>query len=114
MGFSLMLTNRNHFPVQLHFAVKVRFPLSFALPHLPHLAFRGSSIMSSDNISNSKNTSTSNHNNMDADRIIAKAQELFPAYFQLQDLELKMGKLQWERGQIADPKVRASCLLFRS
>jgi hypothetical protein len=27
---------------------------------------------------------------------------------------LKMGKLQWERVQIADPKVRASCLLFRS
>jgi hypothetical protein len=51
---------------------------------------------------------------MDADRIIAKAQELFPEYFQLQDLELKMGKLQWERSQIADPKVRASCLLFRS
>jgi hypothetical protein len=111
MGFSLMLTIET--TSKFIFGVKVRFPLSFALPHLPHLAFRGSSIMSSDNMSSSKNTSTRNHN-MDADRIIAKAQELFPEYFQLQDLELKMGKLQWERSQIADPKVRASCLLFRS
>jgi hypothetical protein len=108
MGFSLMLTIET--TSKFIFGVKVCFPLSFALPHLPHLAFRGSSIMSSDNMSSSKNTSTT----MDADRIIAKAQELFPEYFQLQDLELKMGKLQWERAQIADPKVRASCLLFRS
>jgi hypothetical protein len=45
---------------------------------------------------------------LDAERIIAKAKELFPEYFNLQELRLKLGKLQWERAKLADAKVRTT------
>ncbi len=50
--------------------------------------------------------------NTDAERIIAKAKELFPEYFHLQELGLKLGKLQWERARLADAKVRTTRLIF--
>ena len=50
--------------------------------------------------------------NIDAERIIAKAKELFPEYFHLQKLKLKLGKLQWERANIADAKVRPTRLIL--
>ena len=52
--------------------------------------------------------------NIDAERIIAKAKELFPEYFHLQKLKLKLEKLQWERANIADTKVRTTRLIFLS
>jgi hypothetical protein len=50
--------------------------------------------------------------NIDAERIIAKAEELFPEYFQLRKLKLKLGKLQWERAKLAGAKVRITRLIF--
>jgi hypothetical protein len=52
--------------------------------------------------------------NIDAERIIAKAKQLFPEYFQLRDLSMKLSKLQLERANIADAKVRTTRLIFLS
>jgi hypothetical protein len=52
--------------------------------------------------------------NIDAERIVAKAKELFPEYFSLQELKLKLGKLQWERAKLADAKVRTTRLISLS
>jgi hypothetical protein len=52
--------------------------------------------------------------NIDAERIIAKAKELFPEYFYLRELKLKLGELQWERAKLADAKVRTTRLKFLS
>jgi hypothetical protein len=52
--------------------------------------------------------------NINAERIIAKAKELFPEYFHLRELKLKLGELQWERSKLADAKVRTTRLILLS
>jgi hypothetical protein len=52
--------------------------------------------------------------NLDAERIIAKAKQLFPEFFHLQELKLKLAKLQWERAKLADAKVRPTRLISLS
>jgi hypothetical protein len=49
----------------------------------------------------------------DSGRILAMAEKLFPDYFKLQELEVKMEKLQWERASLSDRKVRASHPILR-
>jgi hypothetical protein len=49
----------------------------------------------------------------DANRVVAMAMKLFPEFFELQELELKMDKLKWERAQLSDPQVRASNTILR-